>query len=140
MISPGVAGERFTPLLPVPNTLTGTRPEAGRKTGQFQHCGLQRCTALQSLRHQQPHHYQRIINTIVAANASLLVCLLNESNGKQLPEQGQDSRNRRFREVRRERECSSCLKSGYRRPETKSSLFVLTTSHPRHNDPKTIWH
>jgi len=85
---------------------------------------------MQSLHHQQPHHYQRIINTIVVADTGLFVRLLDESNGQELLEQGQDSRNWRFREVRRESECSSCLKSGYRHPETKSSFFVLTIGHP----------
>jgi hypothetical protein len=52
------------------------------------------------------------------ADTSLFVRLLDESNGQQLLEQGQDSRNWRLRELRRERECSSCLESGYRHPET----------------------
>jgi hypothetical protein len=48
---------------------------------------------MQSLHHQQPHNYKRIVNTIVVADTSLFVRLLDESNGQQLLEQGKDSRN-----------------------------------------------
>jgi hypothetical protein len=59
---------------------------------------------MQSLHHQQPHHYQGSIDAIVVADAGLLERLLDERNGQQLLEEGQNSRNGRCREVRRERE------------------------------------
>ena len=111
-------------LLPVPHPFTGTRPEIGGQAAQqFQHGGLQRHSTIQSLQHQQPEHNQSRVEAIVAADAGFLLGLLQEIERQKVLKQRQNPAQGILINDRRERECWSCLKLGYRSMKIQASDF-----------------
>src|SRR5450631_3550758 len=90
---------------------------------QFQHGGLQRHSTIQSLQHQQPEHNQSRVEAIVAADAGFLLGLLQEIERQKVLKQRQNPAQGILINDRRERECSSCLKLGYRSMKIQASDF-----------------
>src|ERR1019366_644369 len=125
IISPGMAGRRFAVLLPVAHPFTRSRPEGGRQTSeQFHDGGFQRSCALEALDDEQPQNHQGTIDPIVAANARLTQCLLEEGGGQKGFKKRNDAGNPKIVNDRREREYGSCLKPGYRPLKTISSKIL----------------
>ena len=120
-----MAGRRFAVLLPVAHPFTRSRPEGGRQTAeQFHDGGFQRSCALEALDDEQPQNHQGTIDPIVAANARLTQCLLEEGGGQKGFKKRNDAGNPKIVNDRREREYGSCLKPGYRPLKTISSKIL----------------
>ena len=112
IIGPRMTRRRFTAIPPPTETLTRPRPKAGRQTSQeFQYGVFQRRPATQPLCDQQPHHYQRRVNTVVAVTTVGLESLVDKGGRQQFQEQRNESREGGSINDWRERECWSCLKS-----------------------------
>ena len=113
-------------LLPVPYPFTGTRPETGWQTPQqFQHGSLEGHAATEPLQHQQPEHNQRRVDRVVAPYTNLILHALQEIQWQKALKQNENPLEGGLVNDRRERECSTCAKSGYHKPETNRPVFVL---------------
>jgi hypothetical protein len=66
---------------------------------------------MEPLRYQKPQYHQRQVNTVVLPNAGLGQCLVQKGLWEEFLEAGRKRAEIGFREVGRERECGSCLKS-----------------------------
>jgi hypothetical protein len=79
---------------------------------------------LEALDDEQPQNHQGTIDPIVAANARLTQCLLEEGGGQKGFKKRNDAGNPKIVNDRREREYGSCLKPGYRPLKTISSKIL----------------